>query len=139
MDLHTHPIFIVDDDTDDEDFIRDAMEELGLVNELKFFHKAEELLSELKNTSVIPFMVICDINLPGMDGFQLREEVLKDGTSGKSVPFIFWSTSASESQIKKAYDLAAHGFFIKGKTYKELKEGLNKIIIYWSLSQAPTN
>ena len=135
--MHTHPIFIVDDDTDDEDFIRDAMEELGLVNELKFFHK--ELLSELKNTSVIPFMVICDINLPGMDGFQLEREVLKDGTSGKSVLFIFWSTSASESQIKKAYDLAAHGFFIKGKTYKELKEGLNKIIIYWSLSQAPTN
>ena len=139
MTASNETIFIVDDDTDDEEFIRDAMEELGLVNELKFFHKAEELLRELKNNSVIPFMVICDINLSGMDGFQLREEVLKDGTSGKSVPFIFWSTSASESQIKKAYDLAAHGFFIKGKTYKELKEGLNKIIIYWSLSQAPTN
>ena len=94
------------------------MEELELVNELKFFHKAEELLRELKNNSIIPFMVICDINLSGMDGFQLREEVLKDGTSGKSVPFIFWSTSASESQIKKAYDLAAHGFFIKKKPIK---------------------
>src|SRR5215210_7672882 len=139
MDLHTHPIFIVDDDTDDEDIIRDAMKELGMGNQLKFFHTAEELLNELNHNPVIPFLIICDINLPGMDGFQLREQVLKEGTSGKSVPYIFWSTTASEVQIKKAYDLSAHGFFLKGKTYKDLKEGLNEIIKYWTLSQTPSN
>ena len=77
------------------------MEELELVNELKFFHKAEELLRELKNNSVIPFMVICDINLSGMDGFQLREEVLKDGTSAKVFHSYFGQPVLQNPKLRK--------------------------------------
>lgn len=135
--MNTNPIYIVDDDSDDFDMIREAFEESGVENELKFFTDPELVLDELKN-EVVPFIIISDVNLPKMDGFQLREKILKESTAkDKSIPFIFWSTAASEAQVKKAYDLSAHGFFLKGHTYKELKDKIQEMVAYWSDSLAP--
>jgi CheY-like chemotaxis protein len=137
--MNTNPIYIVDDDKDDEDLIREAFTELGITNELKFFSTGEGVLYELNNTEEAPFVIISDINLPRMDGFQLREKVL-EGTfiKDKSIPFIFWSTSASDAQIRRAYDLAAHGFFLKGRSYNELKQRIQEMIKYWSDSLTPS-
>ena len=85
-----------------------------------------------------PFLIISDINLPRMNGFELREKILKEASmSDKTIPFIFWSTTASEAQVKQAYELSAHGFFIKGRTFRELKEELGEIVRYWTMSLAP--
>ena len=138
--MNTNPIYIVDDDKDDESLIREAFTELGIKNELRFFSTAEGVLYELNNSTVSPFVIISDINLPRMDGFQLREKVLEGAAiKDKSIPFIFWSTSASDAQIKRAYDLAAHGFFLKGRNYKELKERIQEMVKYWSDSLTPSH
>lgn len=135
--MNTNPIYIVDDDSDDEDLVKEAFEELGITREVKFFRTAEGVLNELKN-DVVPFMILSDVNLPRMDGFQLREKILNETSiTDKSIPFIFWSTSASEAQVKRAYDLSAHGFFLKGRTFKELKEKIHEMVKYWSDSLAP--
>ncbi len=50
----------------------------------------------------------------GTNGFEIRKRLMADETLRyRSVPFIFWSTNASEKQIQHAYDLPAQGFFIK--------------------------
>src|SRR5688500_5915856 len=119
--MNTNPIYIVDDDIEDQDLIIDAFKELGIKNKLKFFINAEKVLSQLKSDTEIRFLIISDVHLRKMDGFQLREKILTESTvKDKSIPFIFWSTNASEAQIKKAYDLSAHGFFLKGRSFKEL-------------------
>jgi CheY-like chemotaxis protein len=137
--MNTSPIYIVDDDKDDEDLIREAFGELGINNELRFFLTGEGVLNELNNNSVVPFVIISDINLPMMSGFELREKVLNETSlRDKSIPFIFWSTGASEAQVKRAYDLSAHGFFLKGRTYNELKDKIQEMIKYWSDSLTPS-
>lgn len=136
--MNQHPIYVVDDDRDDEEMLREVMEEMELKNELKFFYTAESLLQELSSSPVVPFLIICDINLPAMDGFQLREEILaRADVKDKTIPFIFWSTTATQTQVKRAYELSAHGFFIKGRTYKEVKEAVTEIVKYWSHSLSP--
>jgi DNA-binding NarL/FixJ family response regulator len=73
-----------------------------------------------------------------MNGFEIREKLLSDPkTRYKTIPFIFWSNSASHSQIKKAYDLAAHGMFIKGSTMEELEKTFTRIVEYWQVSLKP--
>lgn len=137
--MNTNPIYIVDDDHDDEQMIKESFMELGIRNEVKFFWSAEGVLKELKNNPVVPFLIISDVNLPKMSGFELREKILGEASiTHKSIPFIFWSTSVSEAQIKRAYDLSAHGFFLKGKSYTELKDKLQEIVKYWDDSLAPS-
>ena len=137
--MNNNPIYIVDDDRDEEVILLEAMQELGLSNKMEFYHTAEELLDELKVNPVVPFIIISDINLPRMDGFELRSRIMEQADIiEKSIPFIFWSTTASSAQVKKAFEMSVHGFFIKGRNYQDIKEGLNDIIHYWSRSLAPT-
>ena len=136
--MNTGPIFIVDDDLDDQLFIKDVIQELMCENEIKAFYNAEQVIEELKNKSSIPFIVISDVNLPKMDGFELRKILNEDNSIGcKAIPFIFWSNYASDKQIQKAYDLGGHGFFIKEDSLKESKEMMKDIIKYWMRSKVP--
>ena len=136
--MNHHPIYVIDDDTDDHDIIQMIKEELALENELIFFTNGEDFIYSLKNDSLIPFIIICDLNLPKLDGFDIRQRLYNDPeTRYKTVPFIFWSNSASDAQVKRAYDLAAHGMFLKGSTVDEVKVTFTKILEYWQRSLKP--
>ncbi|MBO9572167.1 MAG: response regulator [Chitinophagaceae bacterium] len=136
--MQNGPIFIVDDDLDDHEIVREIWNELKAPNEIVFFSRAEDVLERLYNMKEAPFMIICDINLPKMNGFDLRQKLLESGSRKlKSVPFIFWTTNASEVQIEYAYNLSAHGFFVKGTRFDEVRSTLNTILNYWSISKMP--
>lgn len=136
--MNTNPIYLVDDDPDDKAILMDVLKDLGIRNEFRIFPSGEELLEELRANPIVPFLIISDVNLPRMNGFDLRKKILAEASIlDKTIPFIFWSTTASESQVKEAYGLSAHGFFLKGVKYSDVKNSIEKIIDYWSMSLAP--
>jgi len=135
--MTNRPIFIVDDDYEDQEIIIDAFNEIGVKNEVKFFRSAESVIAHMQTSNEIPFIILSDVNLPKMDGFELRAYLLKEESSEKSIPFIFWSTNASPAQIKKAYDLSAHGFFLKGTSFSDLKTKIKEMVSYWNDSLVP--
>ena len=117
--------------------VQDIWQDLNFANKLELFSTSDQLIERL-GENVNPFIIISDVNLPKIDGFELRQRLADlPGIRYKSIPFVFWSTSASDEQIKKAYDSGGHGFFIKGSTYNEIKDSLNIIMIYWKNSRSP--
>jgi len=138
MEINSKPVLIVDDDSDDREFILEAWKELKYPNQLIFFKNAEEVLKFLNNEKAIPFLILCDVNLPKMNGFELKEKLLKEShTKYASIPFVFWSSSISNEQVQKAYDLGVNGIFIKENNFKSLKEVLTDIMNYWVKSKVP--
>ncbi len=136
--MNTAPILIVDDDLDDQEFLQEAWEELAFPNELIFFSNAEEVLNYLKQEVTVPFLIISDVNLPKMNGFELKKKLLEDDSVNyKTVPFVFFSNTATNTQIEKSYDLGGNGFFIKGQNMLEIKKTLTDIVNYWQKSKAP--
>lgn len=99
--METGAVWIVDDDADDKDLLADVFEELQLPHDLVFLNNATQLLKKLEEVNKAPFIILCDVNLPGIDGFELREMLIHSPNKKfQSVPFIFWSTYASEAQIE---------------------------------------
>lgn len=132
------PILIVDDDNDDISLIKAAAEELKLDIPIEFFGTGQELYARLKDESRPPFLIICDVNLPKETGFDIKTRLSEDPVlKYKSVPFIFWSTDASEKQIQYAYDLPAQGFFFKPADFTELCDIFQTLFGYWHKSQHP--
>jgi CheY-like chemotaxis protein len=132
------PVFIIDDDIEELEMAKEIWQELNFSNPLELFSNPQDLLNRLKQ-DINPFIIICDVNLQTIDGFVLRQELSEEtDLSYKSIPFVFWSTSASNDQIKKAYDIGGHGFFLKGQTYTQIKDSLNIILTYWTASKVPT-
>ena len=133
-----NPIVVVDDDQDDQEMISHVVKELKIKNKIIFLSTGDELIAYLKNSDTSPFMILCDINLPKEDGFVLRDKIEADrSTHYKSVPFLFWSTVASERQIQHAYDKHSQGFFTKPSSMADLKRSIKIIIDYWSLNHHP--
>ena len=136
--MNTGSVWLIDDDEDDQEMVQQVWKDLHLTNELKFLDGAEEAMHVLANIETAPFIIICELNLPKINGFDLRERMLATHSKKfKSVPFIFWTTQASEEQITRAYDLSVHGFFIKEPQFDELKMTFTNILNYWLKSKMP--
>jgi CheY-like chemotaxis protein len=136
--MNDGPILIVDDDTDEREFLQEAWNDLEFQNELIFFNNGQDVLDYLHSEQVTPFLILCDVKIPNMDGFLLKEKILASPLANyKSVPFVFWSTTVTKSQIQKAYDLGGNGFFVKENSFEEIKQSLVDIVKYWLRSQVP--
>ncbi|HVS97267.1 MAG TPA: response regulator [Puia sp.] len=137
--MRSDPIWIVDHDLEDHDILEDVWRELDLPNQLVFMASAEDAFRRLRNAEKAPFIIICEVNLPTMDGFTFRNRLLETHSKKfKSVPFIFWTSHASEAQITEAYNLCAHGFFIKEGSFNDVKEVFLTIVNYWLKSRMPS-
>jgi CheY-like chemotaxis protein len=138
MTMNAAPILIIDDDTDDKDFLQEAWKDLPFDNPLIFFSSAEDALNYLNNEKIVPFLILSDVNLQATDGFAFKEKLLEDERLNyASIPFVFWSSAASPNQIKRSYDLGGNGFFIKGNNLSEIKQSLVDIVNYWTKSKTP--
>jgi DNA-binding NarL/FixJ family response regulator len=137
--MSIEPVWIIDPDIEDHDIVQTIWKELGLANELVQINDAEEAFGRLAAVQKAPFIIICEVNLPGMSGFELRRKLLETHSKKfKSVPFIFWSSHVTEEQITQAYDLAVHGFFVKEGSFEDIKNTFSIIIGYWLKSKMPS-
>lgn len=131
-------IVIVDDDHDDQFLLKKVCENLAVPYDLLFFDDGREVLKYLRETAEKPFLIISDINMPVMNAFQLQQEIHKDEVlREKSIPFVFFSTAASPSQIREAYRLTIQGFFIKETSMSKIEETMKLIINYWEKCRHP--
>jgi CheY-like chemotaxis protein len=136
--LKSGPIVLVDDDEEDQEIIKEAFRDSEVYNPVLSFRNGLEVLEYLRTTSDHPFLIISDINMPRMNGFELREEILHDlFLARKCIPFIYLSTSGTRFEVEKAYQLMVQGFIIKPSTYEKLKDVLKMIIDYWQLCRHP--
>ena len=136
---HIGPIIIVEDDTDDQEIISHVLNQLNIPNEVVFFDSCQDAYNYLKTTTNKPFIILSDINLPGLNGLELKRQIDSDPElRQKSIPFIFMSTAAEKSVVNEAYTkMAVHGFFQKTSTLEQIREVLSCIINYWKLSKHP--
>jgi CheY-like chemotaxis protein len=134
------PIVMVEDDLDDREIISEIFQSLKISNEIVWFNDGSEALAYLQTTEQQPFLILCDVNLPKMDGFEFRIEINKDERlRKKSIPFIFFSTNARQSSVAKAYDLTVQGYFVKNDSLEELRNTIFMIINYWNHCKHPNS
>ncbi len=132
------PIIIIEDDTDDQEMLGDVFKELNLQNEILFFGDSQEALEFLTDTEIEPFIIFSDINMPKLTGLELREKVHNNEELRlKSIPYLFFTTSAEQKAVIEAYSRSIQGFFIKPTSYDDLKRVIGIIIQYWKECVSP--
>lgn len=132
------PIVIIEDDMDDQDFFKEIFEELQYKNEILFFPDGDKALSFLKTTNIKPFIIFSDINMPILNGLELREKINQnEDLRLKSIPYLLFTTSAEQRHVVDAYSKSVQGFFIKPVSFLELKETIITIVDYWNKCASP--
>lgn len=132
------PIIIIEDDRDDRDILTEVFKELECPNKIIFFGNGEEALNYLTDTEIEPFIIFSDINMPRLSGMELRQKIHQnEDLRLKSIPYLFFSTSAEQSHVVDAYSKSIQGFFVKPTTYSELKDTIKTIVDYWVKCVSP--
>lgn len=132
------PIIIIEDDVDDQEILGDIFKKLGYKNEVIFFADGEEAFKYLYNPGIAPFLILSDINMPRLGGMELREKIqsVKE-LRLKSIPFIFFTTTANKTFVLEAYYNSVQGFFQKPNTLEDLERIIKLIIDYWQECISP--
>jgi CheY-like chemotaxis protein len=134
------PIIIVDDDPDDQDMIKEVCTILEIQNKLIWFSDGQQVLDYLIKTTEHPFLILCDVNMPIIDGLKLRKIINDDETlRNKAIPFVFLSTTANQPQVNSAYKMTVQGFFEKGNDFEKLKRKIELIFEYWKECKHPNS
>jgi len=132
------PILIIDDNPEERRLIQLAMEHLQVKNELVFFENGEPALKYLLHVEKVPFIIICDIDMPVMNGLELSQRIFENAfLKKKSIPFIFRTGSATDAAVSKAYDMTVQGVFIKSEDFHALEQQIQVILQYWRMCIPP--
>jgi CheY-like chemotaxis protein len=132
------PIIIIEDDPDDQEMLQDIFRKLNYNNEVIFFLDGEKALAYINREDVFPFIILSDINMPRLNGMELKRRIHTDEQlQVKCIPYLFFTTSASKKAVIDAYSMSAQGFFIKETSSKELEDTLRTIVEYWKRCFSP--
>ena len=133
------PIIVIEDDIDDQEILVEIFKDLGYANEIVYFVDGNDALEYLNRTEIQPFLILSDINMPKINGFELRNKVFTNELlQEKCIPYLFFSTNATKKSVIDAYALSVQGFFIKPNSMKELESTIRKIVEYWQECIAPS-
>ncbi|MBP0017467.1 MAG: response regulator [Cyanobacteria bacterium SBLK] len=77
-----------------------------------------------------PSAILLDLNLPGLDGRELLEQ-LKQDESFKAIPIIIFTTSSNPEDIEWCYQRGANGYLIKPVNSLELQKTIRGFVEYW--------
>ena len=77
-----------------------------------------------------PDLVLLDLNLPGKDGREVLAE-MKSDPNLKTIPVVVLTTSQSEVDVLKSYNLGANCFISKPIGMEEFAKVVNSIEDFW--------
>ncbi|MCP4689578.1 MAG: response regulator [Desulfobacterales bacterium] len=125
-------ILIIDDDQKNIQVLASALEENGY--EYALFLEGDKALKYLRNEK--PDLILLDILMPGMDGYEVCREIKRDNTN-KNIPIIFLTAKTEMEDLVKGFDLGCVDYIRKPfqipemlarvKTYIGYKRALDEI------------
>ena len=77
-----------------------------------------------------PDLVLLDLNMPKMDGFEVLDRI-KSHTDLKTIPVIMLTTSAHPKDIRSAYSHSANAYFTKPMVFSEFVEQVRVLEQHW--------
>lgn len=131
-------ILLADDDPDDRMMTRDALAESRLLNPLDTVDDGEELMDYLRRRgryaelvgAPLPGLILLDLNMPRKDGREALKEIKSDPNL-RHIPVVILTTSQSDEDILRMYDLGVNSFIAKPVTFESLVELMRQLGKYW--------
>lgn len=110
--LMKEKILIIDDEVEILTFLQDALEDEGY--QVLKASNGIEALSQLKHG---PDLLILDVMMPGMNGFELCEQIRKS----VNMPILFLSAKQTENDLVQGLLVGGDDYLIKPFSLRELK------------------
>ncbi len=137
-------ILLVEDDPDDVFFFELALRECGREYDLHVARSGDEAIDYLQRACrggdvpdyPVPKFIIMDSHISRIAGSDFLRWI-SENRIYEVVPTVILSGNDSPSEVKLAFRLGVHGYFVKPISKTELTELLKMIFHYWAESSVP--
>lgn len=128
-------VLMVDDDPADVLLTRRALKKSKLFIEMAHAHDGVEALARLRREgkhaeTVLPDLVLLDLNMPRMGGLEMLEEMKGDPTLSK-IPVVVLTTSDNTSDVETAYLQHANSYVQKPVDLATFTQIVTDISHFW--------
>lgn len=126
-------ILIVDDDEEDVFAFRWAMKYSLAHISVKHIDNGTEAIDFLLNqtdTDKLPELVLVDINMPGVDGYDTLAAI-RNSITTRHLPVLMFSTSGSPKEVRRSYTEGANAHLVKPNSIEELRQLASSLTTFW--------
>ncbi|MBI3927397.1 MAG: response regulator [Armatimonadetes bacterium] len=126
---YRNSLALVDDDATYQLLLTSAFRKEGLETVLKALpdgRLAQQYLLEAPS----PRLVLLDLNLPGLSGFELLRWI-RTGSPNPRIPVLLHSHSVDREEVARAYELGANAFIPKPTSLRDLRDLARELASFW--------
>jgi chemotaxis family two-component system response regulator Rcp1 len=127
-------ILIVEDSPSDVRLIREALRDSELIVRLSVCKDGMEAVEHLqqckRDGTVLPDLILLDLNLPLKNGHEVLQEIKRDPEL-KKIPVLVLTSSIDENDLALAYDLNANCYIRKPADLPEYERVVRAIEDFW--------
>jgi two-component system response regulator len=134
-------ILLVEDNPRDEALTLRALKKGNILNEIVVARDGVEALDYIfargkyvdRDISERPQLVLLDLKLPKVDGFEVLGEIRRDQRT-RNQPVVVFTSSDEEADLVKSYDLGANSYVRKPVDFDHFLEATKQLGLYWLLT-----
>jgi CheY-like chemotaxis protein len=131
---HNARILYVEDNDDHAELVLRCLATHGVRDDVLHLSDGEAALAYLarceRGDVEQPDVLLLDLRLPKVDGFEILRTV-KEHAKLRSIPVVVLSTSAKESDLRRAYAHHANSYLVKPEEFTDLDNLLRDVSTYW--------
>ncbi len=137
-------ILLVEDNPDDVELTRRALDESHVANALDVVQDGVEALEYLfaegeyagRDASDLPAVVLLDLKLPRVDGLEVLRRIRADERT-RVLPVVVLTSSNEERDIIESYNLGANSYVRKPVDFEQFLEATKTLGLYWLVINQP--
>ncbi len=134
-------VLLAEDSRVQAQLVEIIMEEMPDLELLAVVEDGSEALAYLRREGKYaeakrPDLLLLDINMPNVDGFEVLNEMKADPRLN-TIPVVMLTTSDADEDVMKSYDYGASTFIQKPVDPEKLQHVFNHLAVYWSSAKLP--
>lgn len=120
-------ILYADDDADDRTWFSEACRTVSQSWQVHFVETGQQVIDYLRNTrSLMPSLIMLDLNMPGMDGRQTLKQI-KEDESFQQIPVVMVTTSINRIDKEVCHRLGADLLITKPDTMGKWQQVIQQL------------
>jgi len=131
-------ILLVEDNPDDEALTLRALKKNSIANKVVVAHDGVEAVDYLFGTGLyqgrdpgdLPQIVLLDLKLPKMDGFEVLKRLRADIRT-QLLPVVILTSSREQQDLVQGYGLGANSYVRKPVDFEQFVEATKQLALYW--------
>jgi chemotaxis family two-component system response regulator Rcp1 len=128
-------VLLLEDDLGDVELTKEAIEATRLAVNLSVVRDGEEAMTYLRKEgsyadAASPDLVLLDLNMPRKDGREVLRD-MKDDPTLTHIPVVVLTTSDSDEDIVKSYDIGANCYVTKPVGLEQFMKVVQSIGDFW--------